>query len=491
MTRPYFRDLTVELIQQSIILLDIDGTLLPDGAQELDELTTIAVKKLAAQNNTIYLVSNGFSHKLERNRSIAKQLNITYYETPYKKPLKMAVLPLIKDTEVPVVVIGDKFITDGLLAINLRVPYIPIRSLRSSSDPVYSRIGYLIDAVGEKLFGTWARPPYYYAALCGSTTSEILTVLTRRPFKWITLPAVITSYAKIVAKKFLFLITRKPSYLAIGGARSVAQSLRRGLADLNIAHHFDPWEHQMTATVGVISGVDTLLYAIDQKKRGFIKTIVAGPNIVVAPTDENNLIKNQFIDKVVVPSEWNKKWWLTFDQMFESRAVVWPAGVDDRGGARNAKGVCIVYSKNADEKLFNKIIEVLWTHKLPIVVSNYGQFRQEEYFHLLKNARMIVYLSTHESQGIALNEAWMADIPTLVWNRGFFEYQGKRFENPRVGAPYLEHECGLSFAGDDDFERKLIEFIEKYDEFRPRDYSLAHFTNAICARKYLDIVKME
>jgi hypothetical protein len=83
----------------------------------------------------------------------------------------------------------------------------------------------------------------------------------------------------------------------------------------------------------------------------------------------------------------------------------------------------------------------------------------------------------------------MADIPTLVWNRGYFMYKDKRFEDPGIGAPYLTEQCGLSFTDEQQFETKLIEFIERYDTFRPREYSLAHFTNAIAARKYIDIVQ--
>jgi glycosyltransferase involved in cell wall biosynthesis len=337
--------------------------------------------------------------------------------------------------------------------------------------------------------GSLAAGPYYRDELYGEAPKNVLTILSHVPLTLLNLHEATIDSLKGNVKNILFALTRNPNYRTIGGPQSVLESLKKGLLEIHAAHLCNPWQHQVTPTVGVVAGVDTLRFALEQKKKGFIKTIVAGPNIVVAPTDENNLIKNPLIDKVVIPSEWNKKWWLTFDQLFDSKAVVWASGVDDLGAEKNPNGVCIIYSKNADEKLFNKLIEILWTYKLPIVVSHYGQFRQEEYFRLLKKARMLVYLSTHESQGIALNEAWMAGVPTLVWNRGFFQYQDKRFEDDSVGAPYLSPECGLSFKDDSDFERKLIEFLEKYDSFHPREHSLAHFTNAIAARKYLDIIE--
>ena len=489
MTIPYFKDLNLGPIKESIVILDIDGTLLADNEQAIDEATTTAVKKLLAQGNMVYLCSNGFSHKHERNHAIAKQLGVTFYETEHKKPLKMAVLPLVTGATKPVVVIGDKFLTDGMLAVNLGVPFIAVRSLRSGKEELYSRLAYIFDDLAKRLFAGWARPPHYADTLYRAAAPQILTIVTRPPLTVRRLVDLLEETAKRFAKKILFSITRKPRYLSVGGPQAVIESLLAGLADLNIPHRYNPWQHQVTPTVSVVRGVDTLRWALEQKQKGFIKTIIAGPNIVVAPPDEQNLIKSPLIDKVIVPSEWNKKWWMTFDQLFETRATVWAAGVTDHGGTRNPKGVCIVYSKNADERLFNKIMETLWTHKLPIVVSNYGQFRQAEYFRLLKHARMLVYLSEYESQGIALNEAWMADIPTLVWNRGYFMYQDKRFEDATVGAPYLTADAGLPFEGDADFELKLIEFLEKYDTFKPREYSLAHFTNAICARKYLNIIE--
>ncbi len=489
MSIPYFAELRVAPIKQSIIILDIDGTLLADDAETVDIQTSKVVRQLVEQGNQIYLVSNGFSHQSERNRAIAQGLGVTFFPTEFKKPLKISVLPIITAATKPVLVIGDKFLTDGLLAVNLGVPFVEVRSLRSGKEPLYAKAAYAIDSLLKKVFGALAAGPHYRDELYGAAPSRVLTILCDVPLSLSNVHEVILFRSKEYIKNILFALTRNPNYRTIGGPQSVFESLKKGLSDIQVAYRSDPWKHQVTPVVGVIAGVNTLRFALEQKRKGFIKTIVAGPNIVVAPTDEDNLIKSPLIDRVVVPSEWNKKWWLTFDQLFDSKAVVWASGVDDLGGNRDSNGVCIVYSKNADEKLFNKLIEILWTYKLPIVVSHYGQFRQEEYFRLLKKARMLVYLSTHESQGIALHEAWMADVPTLVWNRGFFQYQDKRFEDETVSAPYLSAECGLSFKDDGDFERKLIEFQEKYHSFHPREYSLAHFTNAIAARKYIDIIE--
>lgn len=487
----YFKELNLAPIKNSLIILDIDGTLLADGDRTgaIDPAAAANVQKLTAQGNQVYLCSNGFSHKLERNRGVAKRLNVSYHETPYKKPLKISVVPIVTAANKPVIVIGDKFLTDGLLAVNLDVPYIEVRSLRSSKDPLHSRLGYLIDAVGRYLLCWLARPPYYDYELRDTPEPLLLTLLTRPPLTVKLLPKLAADKCKRAVKIVLFSITKKSRYIYFGGPESVIRSLTVGLTGLKTPHQLNPWFWKVSATVGVVAGVDSLKWALAAKQKGFIRTIVAGPNIVMTPLDEHGLLQNQAINKIVVPSQWNKEWWLTFDQALASLIIPWPAGVEDRGPGRDSKGFCLIYAKNVDEKIFRSIIDTLWEHKYSIVVSQYGQFKQAEYFRLLGKARFIVYLNQSESQGLALTEAWMANVPTLVWNRGYFEYQGKRFEDATVAAPYLSAECGLTFKDEADFEGKLIEFKERYDSLHPRDYALAHFTDLHAARNYLAILR--
>ena len=154
MNTQYFKELHIEPIKQSVVILDIDGTLLADGERTptIDPAAAANVQQLVAQGNQVYLCSNGFSHKLERNRTIAKQLQIPFYETSSKKPLASAILPLIAGTTKPVIVIGDKFLTDGLLAINLGIPYIDVRSIRSPQDPPHARLVYLADRIIKNFF---------------------------------------------------------------------------------------------------------------------------------------------------------------------------------------------------------------------------------------------------------------------------------------------------------------------------------------------------
>ena len=94
---------------------------------------------------------------------------------------------------------------------------------------------------------------------------------------------------------------------------------------------------------------------------------------------------------------------------------------------------------------------------------------------MLANSKFMVYLTESESQGIALHEAWMAGVPTLVWNRGFYFYKGYRWQDEKIPAPYLTPECGSFFKDEIDFENRLGVFLKDYQNFAPRPYSLLNF----------------
>ena len=102
--------------QGYVIILDVDGVLVPDGVTSLDERVCQQVARLG-QVNDVYLCSNG-GHT-ERDKRFAALANVTWLSSSAGKPSLRAVEDLaVKDQ--PVLVVGDKVLTDGLLAHRLR-----------------------------------------------------------------------------------------------------------------------------------------------------------------------------------------------------------------------------------------------------------------------------------------------------------------------------------------------------------------------------------
>lgn len=285
------------------------------------------------------------------------------------------------------------------------------------------------------------------------------------------------------------------------GPSAVTESVTRGLSDLSIPFKINsPYSSiQNKDTVYIVSGVQALKDILSLKERREVSfKLLAGPTISVLPTEENSLLLNPLIDAVIVPSDWVRNLYISIDSMLESRIHSLPAGVDPEVLENKLEGesaqsaqidTLLIYLKNVPEELHKSIIETLQSKNIKYKTLIYGKFKREEYFKALQESFGMIYLSPTESQGIALHEAWIRNIPTLVWSRGYWEYKGIKWNDLKISAPYLSDESGLFFKDEQDFESKILEFISKISSFKSREYSLNQFTDAICAKKLMCIIE--
>jgi len=88
---------------------------------------------------------------------------------------------------------------------------------------------------------------------------------------------------------------------------------------------------------------------------------------------------------------------------------------------------------------------------------------------------------------MALAEAWIRGVPTLVWDRALFTGGGYVWVGAS-SAPYLTDACGMRFNGITDVEEKLLDFMQRLGAFRAREYAVAHFTDKHSAQQYLSII---
>lgn len=150
---PYFWSLPVDDLSGVSVILDVDNTVLASGEEEVREEAKHKVKQLLEKGNAVYLCSNFKDH--HRNERVAHDLGIPYIRSSYLKPSSKVIesLPLHQ----PIVVIGDKFLTDGLFAKNIQAEYRKVRSVLSKSEPVYGLISVIIDSiVGRAIYTLYA-----------------------------------------------------------------------------------------------------------------------------------------------------------------------------------------------------------------------------------------------------------------------------------------------------------------------------------------------
>lgn len=274
-----------------------------------------------------------------------------------------------------------------------------------------------------------------------------------------------------------------------GGPEAVLGSLIRGFDKLKVDYQLNPQVNEISDIVCVLSGVKALKWAIEAKKKGKIKKIIAGPNIVITPEDASGILLDEAIDLVIVPSQWVKDFYTSFKPGFDKKIRVWAAGVEIPPQSKEKRERCLIYKKNVDKELFSFVVKYLKSKNIDYKIIKYGKYKKEKYFEVLKKVKFAIFLSQSESQGLALQEAWIRNVPTLVWNRGYFEYKGvgrKVFGN--ISALYLTEECGIFFRDKEDFKNKFNIFIKNLSNFKPKEYVLRNFTDEISAQNYLKII---
>ena len=284
------------------------------------------------------------------------------------------------------------------------------------------------------------------------------------------------------------------------GPEMVARSLSRGLDELSVAHRFNPFflrKLDAGDVVHIINGAQTLEWALRLKSSGKIGTLIAGPAISVVPEDHNSILRNPLIDTIVFPGQWTKDFFSSVDPYYKNKIEVWPAGVQSNVDASNRNnGRGIVYFKSVTPEIRATVIASLAEKHIAYDSFEYGQFNQADYFAALETSDWMIYLSPSESQGIALQEAWIRDVPTLVWDCGVWNYQaspsGKKYswKTPLVSAPYLSPESGMTFANAASFKTSFEHFIQKLPTFAPRAYCMHKLTDVESAARFLQILEI-
>ena len=135
-----FLDISEDLISDSVLIIDVDGTLVPNKNKDLSSYVVDKLKKLS-KTNEIWLCSNGSSANAA---NFAKILSVQSFRClkPFRGEIENIVPKTLKK-----IVIGDKYLTDGLFAKCIGANFIKIDHLRGETDSLYIKVTYLLDDV--------------------------------------------------------------------------------------------------------------------------------------------------------------------------------------------------------------------------------------------------------------------------------------------------------------------------------------------------------
>jgi predicted HAD superfamily phosphohydrolase YqeG len=133
--------------RNSLVILDIDGTLVPDCGRVASAPVMAKVLELKARGNEVRLCSNSRrGNYAERLDAIASQLKVGVCPVMFRKPSTLAISGVDRQGRA-LVVIGDKDLTDGLLARRVGAQFIKVRRKLDPADRLSSRMANLVDLV--------------------------------------------------------------------------------------------------------------------------------------------------------------------------------------------------------------------------------------------------------------------------------------------------------------------------------------------------------
>lgn len=283
-----------------------------------------------------------------------------------------------------------------------------------------------------------------------------------------------------------------------GGIEKVFINLCKGLNKLNVPYTINPKISTISSDqIVVVLGIGRQsLYEYDLSN-----PMVAGIALMSHPAEWPDFCAQFPVKRYLQHSDWSNQSYLRY---FGPKICkdLWPVGIDtDHWAPKDLH-------KPYDFLIYNKIRwhKEAFTHSLltPIknliklknqsfVEINYGQYNPKEYLGFLQSSKAMIFITEHESQGIAYQEALSCDVPIFAWNPGKiidpnFEKWGD-LGKPASSVPFWDHRCGLVFQDFTEFETRLESFLDQRDQFRPREFILENLSLEESALHFLRILK--
>jgi hypothetical protein len=285
----------------------------------------------------------------------------------------------------------------------------------------------------------------------------------------------------------------------ISGIEKVLHNLCKGLDRIGVQYVVNlPFDRlQRDDHVGVLGRGTHCLDGYDRPN-----AIVAGIGLMTHPSQWPDLCNEFPVSAYLQHSDWAADVYRPF---YGDRCRVWPVGIETDLWAP-VPGVgkdidFLIYDKvhwnheHYEQQLIGPIHACLAKRGLTTATIRYGHYNERQYQSLLARSRAMLFLSEHESQGLACLECLSSDVPVLAWDQGFC-LDPERFSwgqpvIPATSVPLFDDRCGLRFQSASDFRDRLTEFLDRLSagQFQPRQYVLENLTLEKAAGHFLEICR--
>jgi glycosyltransferase involved in cell wall biosynthesis len=224
---------------------------------------------------------------------------------------------------------------------------------------------------------------------------------------------------------------------------------------------------------------------------------VLGPSLYDHPRLAPDLLKDPRFRKYAVLAPWTLD---VYKPVYGDACFTWFAGIDldawpDLSGHPKSFDF-LVYDKirwdhDALKKaMIDPIVATLKQKGLTFRLLRYAMHDHDTYRTALAEARGLLFLCEHETQGLAYQEAMASNVPVFAWDNGFWaDPLWKRFGEappPASSVPFFSPACGETFRDMTQFDAALDRFMAKRESYAPRGYVRTHLSLERSAGLYAD-----
>ena len=286
----------------------------------------------------------------------------------------------------------------------------------------------------------------------------------------------------------------------ISGQRRVFLNLRAGLDRLGLPYRVNDYSYirKHPDELACILGRPFVLDWFEWKN-----PLLLGVAMFNHPVDAPERLKDLAKQTILVPSQW----YAEMCRPYWPHVEVWPVGIETdlwtpTPAAQKSVDVLLYDKVHWDRDAYERdLIEPICRHLAEsgrtVEIIRYGRYKETDYKAALGRCRSMIFLSEHESQGIACQQALSSGVPVFAWDRGG-PWQDPEYFPDRVqyeggvsSVPYFDERCGMTFPDAAGFATGWRAFWSEVRSggFAPRDYVIENLTLEKGARHYYDLAQ--
>lgn len=226
---------------------------------------------------------------------------------------------------------------------------------------------------------------------------------------------------------------------------------------------------------------------------------IFGPGDWGNPKESKRVVDDESYKYLIQPSDWFRD---IYKPYCKDKAITWFAGINSDSipdfSHHDKSYDFLIYDKihwerdTQEKDVLHRIQSYLDQKGLSYQTLRYGRHRHSQYMKALKDSKAMIYLSQHETQGLACQEAMAANIPVLAWDEGIIiDPSLKQYQDGTIkvsSVPYFDERCGVRFKITD-FEERCDHFMNHISEYKGRAFIEDTLSLRISGQKYFDLYK--